>query len=136
MQDKDRRKAKRFLVDLPIRFRIYPPSRPDNISGTLDAHLFDLSEQGMRIFSNHVRSDNLHILSPNLTTSEQCLLQIEVPHEKESLTLHGRVVWYDRNAEQNPYSFQIGIEFINFTADTKEKLKALIQHSSAGAVKT
>ncbi len=134
MQEKERRKAKRFRVDLPIRFRLYPPSRPDNISGPLDAQLFDLSECGMRIFSNHVRSESLHILSPSMATSEQCLLEIEVPHDKDSLTLHGRVVWYDRNAEQNPFSFQIGIEFTNLTADIREKLKALIQHSNTGVV--
>ena len=127
MSHKDRRKAKRYLLKLPIRFLIYAPSLPEKISPSLDAQLYDLSELGMRILTNHVRSEDMHILSPNLTTSEQCLLKIEIPQEKEVLTLQGKVIWYDRNSGDEPFSFQVGIEFLDSSPDLKGKIKALMQ---------
>ena len=131
MSHKDRRKAKRYLLKLPIQFLIYAPSLPEKISPRLDAQLYDLSELGMRILTNHVRSEDMHILSPNLTTSEQCLLKIEIPQEKEVLTLQGKVIWYDRNSGGEHFSFQVGIEFLDSSPDLKGKIKTLIQQKGA-----
>jgi len=128
---KDRRKAKRYLLKLPIQFFIYAPSLPDKTSPCLAAQLHDLSELGMRMLTSHVRSDDLHILSPNLTTSEQCQLKVDIPMEGDSLILHGRVIWYDRNAGTEPFSFQVGVEFIDPSPDLKGKIKELIQENGA-----
>ena len=131
MPHKDRRKAKRYLLRLPIQFIIYTPSLPDKTSPSLDGQLYDLSELGMRMLTSHVRSDDLHILSPNLTTSEQCLLKINLPLEGESLTLHGRVIWYDHYSGTESFSFQVGLEFIDPSPDLKDKIKEIIQQNSS-----
>ena len=130
MPHKDRRKAKRYLLSLPIQFFIYPPSRPDNISPGFEAEIHDISELGMRILTDHVRSEDLHILSPNLTTSEQCLLKIEIPADTGKLTLQGKVIWYDRSPDSSPFSFPVGIEFLEFSPEMKERLRELIQQKS------
>ena len=131
MPQKDRRKAKRYLLRLPIKFIIYAPSLPDKTSPSLAAQLYDLSELGMRMLTNHVRSEDLHILSPNLTTSEQCLLKIDIPLEGESLTLQGKVIWYDRNCGTEPFSFQVGVEFLEPSPDLKGKIKEVLQQNGA-----
>ena len=127
----DRRRFKRHPLELPIKFRIYLPSRPDTSSTFLSAQLHDLSQSGMRFMTNIVQSGNLHIFHPDLTASEQAHLEIEVPDGEQTLTLTGRVVWYDQNTEENPYSFRAGVEFVDTGSEDQKRLQSLIKRAQA-----
>ncbi len=127
----DRRKSKRHRLELPIKFRIYLPSRPDTSSTFLSAELHDLSQSGMRLMTNIVQSGPLHIFHPNLTASEQARLEIEVPDGDQTLTLIGRVVWYDQNPAEHPYSFRAGVEFVDIGSEDQARIQSLIKRSLA-----
>ncbi len=114
-----------------MSFRIFPPSRPDLVSPPIEGELFDLSLGGMRLLTNTVQSGDLHILHPNLSTSEQCRLEIELPDGQETLTLTGRVAWYDRNTEDHPFAFRMGIEFVEITPEDCRRIQALIKRSQS-----
>ncbi len=60
----ERRRSKRFKLDPPTRFRIYLPSRLESVSSFLDARIYDISEDGLRLLTNLVQSEGLHILHP------------------------------------------------------------------------
>ncbi len=116
---------------MPIKFRIYLPSRPDTGSAFLSAQLHDLSQSGMRLMTNVVQSGPLHIFHPDPTASEQSLLEFEVPDGERTLTLTGRVVWYDRNTEEHPYSFRAGVEFVDLGAEDQKRIQSLIKRAQS-----
>jgi len=124
---RERRRTKRFRADLPARFRIVPPSHPADASPFQSAHVQDLSEGGVRILTDTVRVEGLHILHPLVATSEQCLLEIEIPHDDPPLTVRGKVVWYDRAGEDTPFSFQAGVQFVDLSPDRKQEIRSLLQ---------
>ena len=124
---KERRRTKRFQLDSPCRFRIYTPSRPETISPYLTAQIHDLSENGMRFHTDSVQSEGLHIFHPNAVVSEQCLLEIEIPGKEGPFTIHGKVIWYDRNPDEHPYAFQAGIEFVNLDREMKKKMQQTLR---------
>ena len=95
------------------------------------AQLHDISQSGMRFVTNVVQSGSLHIFHPDPTASEQSHLEIEVPDGEQTLTLTGKVVWYDRNPEGNPYSFRVGIEFVNIPSEDQKRILSLIKRSLA-----
>ena len=127
----DRRRFKRHQLELPIKFRIYLPSRPDTSSTFLSAQLHDLSQSGMRLMTNIVQSGSLHIFHPDLTASEQSYLEIEVPDAEQTLTLIGRVVWYDQNTEEHPYSFRAGVEFVDIGSEDRKRIQSLINRAQS-----
>ena len=127
----DRRRFKRHPLELPIKFRIYLPSRPDTSSTFLSAQLHDLSQSGMRFMTNIVQSGTLHIFHPDLAASEQAQLEIEIPDGEQTLTLIGRVVWYDQNTEDHPYSFRAGVEFADMGSEDRTRIQSLIKREQS-----
>ena len=127
----DRRRFKRHRLELPIKFRIYLPSRPDTSSTFLSAQLHDLSQTGMRLMTNIVQSGPLHIFHPDPTTPEQSHLEIEVPDGDQTLSHIGRVVWYDQNTEEHPYSFRAGVEFVDIGTEDRKRIQSLIKREQS-----
>jgi len=129
----DRRRFKRYRLELPLKFRLYLPSSPDVSSPFHSAQLYDLSQSGMRMLTNIVQSGSLHILHPETTAAEQCHLEIEVPDDERTLVMIGKVVWYDRNTEEHPYSFRVGIAFVDVGSENLQRLQSLIRRQTVTA---
>ncbi len=127
---KERRGGRRKRMNLPIHFRLYSPSRPEVSSLSFPARLDNISEQGMCLLTDSIQDDNLHILLPSMTTSEQCQLEIKILAGQKPITLHGKAVWYDRNSNDQPYQFRAGIEFLHLTRDEKKQIHSLLNESS------
>ncbi len=131
-EKKDRRRAKRHRMDCPVRFRMHLPSRPDACSPELPAQLYDLSEHGLGLLTDSIEWEGLHMIDPNMQTSEKCVVEVEIPYDDEPLRLKGKAVWYIRHPEGIPFIFRVGIEFINVTPQLKRNIKNLINlHVSA-----
>lgn len=129
---RDRRQSERNGLALPVRFRIYLPSHPEIASPFLPGQLHNYSHEGLGLLTNAIHSNSLHAFHPIPTTSEQCLLEIKVPNQGEDLTLHGRVVWYDRNEEEHPFLFRVGIRLLDPTKDLRRQIETTIkEHVSA-----
>jgi hypothetical protein len=124
---KERRRSLREGLDLPVRFRIYLPSSPDSSSPLLPGQLDNYSSQGIALLANAIHSDRLHIFHPMPTTSEQCLLEIRIPRQGEELTVHGKVIWYDRNTEENPFLFRVGIELLDHAKALRKQIETTIR---------
>jgi len=122
----ERRRAKRCRIDLPVRFEIYLPSRPDVSSPMLSAQMFDLSELGMGMLTNTLEYDGLHMIDPDPETSEQCLLKILIPCSREPIKLTGKVEWFLQEQDQG-YTFRVGIRFLNLTPEKKQSILNYIE---------
>lgn len=124
---RERRQSRREGLDLPVHFRIYLPSSPDTASPLLPGQLQDFSHQGIALLTNSIHSDRLHVFHPMPTTSEQCLLEIRIPCRGEELTLHGKVIWYDRNTEENPFLFRVGIKLLDNAKELRKQIEASLR---------
>jgi hypothetical protein len=132
---KNRRRSKRHRIDRPVRFRMHLPSRPENPSPELPAQLYDISEHGLGLLTDSIEWEGLHMIDPNMQTSEKCILDVELPYDDELLTLRGRAVWYIRHPEGIPFVFRVGIEFEDITPALRTKIRNLISlHVSAAEV--
>ena len=120
---RDRRQSGKNGLDLPVQFRIYLPSHPEIASSFLPGQLHNYSDEGLALLTNAIHSNSLHAFHPIPTTSEQCLLEIKVPSQGDDLTLHGRVVYYDRNEEEHPFLFRVGIQLVDPAKDLRRQIE-------------
>ena len=116
-------------MDLPVSFRIYLPSCPEIASSFLAARLLDVSQEGLALLTSTIHSHSLHMFHPTATSAEQCLLEIRIPNGGEDLTLHGRVVWYDRIETESPFIFQVGIEVLDHPRDLRKQIETSFQQT-------
>ena len=129
---KDRRRAKRHRMDIPARFRIFLPSRPDHSSSDISARVVDMSRMGIGLLAETVESGGLHIMHPWTATSEQCHIEIQVLYGKNPLLLQGKAAWYTQLEDKKPFGFRIGIELLDPTVDSKERIRELIDSKALG----
>lgn len=127
----DRRRGKRVRLALPLKFRLFLPSRPNVSSPFHDARLHDLSSNGLGLLTSVVQSNSLHILNPDLSALEQCHMEIEIPDGEQTLTLVGRAVWYDHHPGEHDDTFRVGIEFVDIGPEDRKRVQALIKQSLA-----
>jgi c-di-GMP-binding flagellar brake protein YcgR len=123
---KERRRSKRHRIDRPVRFRIYLPSQPEKSSPELKAQLYDISEHGLGLLTDAIEWEGLHMIDPNMQTSEKCTMEVEIPYDDEPLRLRGKAVWYIRHPEGIPFVFRVGLEFVDLTPELRRSLKNLI----------
>jgi c-di-GMP-binding flagellar brake protein YcgR len=134
-EKKERRRSKRYRIDRPVRFRMRLPSRPEDPSPELPAQLYDISEHGLGLLSDTIQWEDLHMIDPNMQTSEKCILEVEIPYDEEPLWLRGKAVWYIRHPEGIPYVFRVGVEFIDLTSELRRTIKNLIDlHVTAAEI--
>ncbi len=134
-EKKERRKSKRHRIDRPVQFRMHLPSRPEDLSPELPAQLYDISEHGLGLLTDSIEWEGLHMIDPNMQTSEKCILEVELPYDDEPLTLRGKAVWYIRHPEGIPFVFRVGIEFDNVTPELRKKINNLINlHVTAAEI--
>jgi hypothetical protein len=122
----NRRRAKRYRVDMPARFRIHLPSHPELSSTYLAAQVFDLSKLGVGLLADTVECGGLHIMHPWPGASEQCQLEIKILCGDAPLTVQGKAVWYSQQEDEESFAFRIGIELIDLTPELRERIRNLI----------
>ncbi len=134
-EKKERRKSKRHRIDRPVQFRMHLPSRPEDLSPELPAQLYDISEHGLGLLTDSIEWEGLHMIDPNMQTSEKCILEVEIPYDDEPLRLRGKAVWYIRHPEGIPFVFRVGIEFDDVTPELRENINNLINlHVTAAEI--
>jgi PilZ domain len=128
---RERRQSRREGLNLPVQFRIYIPSCPEICSCFLPAQLHDISQQGISLDTDAIHSDAFHIFQPTVTTFEQCLIEIRISNGGDSLSLHGRAVWYDRNVEDHPFAFRVGIQILGQIKDLRKQIEASLREQGS-----
>jgi hypothetical protein len=131
---KERRRSKRQRLELPLRFRMVLPSRPDKDSTVFHpGQLYDISKHGIALLTNIVEYGGLHIFHPDISSNERCLLEIELPGGEANLVVRGRVVWYDRTSPGDPFFFRAGVELVDLTPELLKELQVLMRQAGQGA---
>ncbi len=134
-EKKERRRSKRHRIERPIRFRMHLPSQPKNLSPELPAELYDISEHGMGLLTDSIEWEGIHMIDPNMQTSEKSILEVELPYDDEPLRLRGKAVWYIRHPEGIPFVFRVGVEFVDTSPAMRKKVKNWINlHVTAAEI--
>jgi c-di-GMP-binding flagellar brake protein YcgR len=123
---KDRRRSKRYRVDLPIKFRVYLRSRPEMTTDQISARLFDISEHGVGMLIKTLQFDTIHITKLDAQTSEECLLEIWIPFDPDPVVLKGKMVWYIQTPEHQPFVLRVGVSLMDQSPARTRKLKSFI----------
>jgi len=71
-------------IDISVRFRFYRPSNPADGSAYFPARTEALSSKGIDLLTDTVGQRDYHILMPSMVSSEECLVEIELPRENGS----------------------------------------------------
>lgn len=134
-EKKERRRSKRHRIDRPVRFRMYLPSQPGNPSPEIPAQLYDISEHGLGLLTDCIEWEGLHMIDPNMQTSEKSILEVEIPYDEEPLWLKGKAVWYIRHPEGIPFVFRVGVEFVEVTPEVRRNIRNVIDlHVTAAEI--
>ncbi len=134
-EKKERRRSRRYRIERPIRFRMHLPSMPEHGSPELQAELYDISEHGMGLLTDSIEWEGIHMIDPNMQTSEKSILEVELPYDDEPLRLRGKAVWYIRHPEGIPFVFRVGVEFVDVTPEFRKKITNWINlHVTAAEV--
>jgi len=123
----ERRRSKRYRVELPIQFRVYVRSRPEVTTRFHPARLFDISEHGVGMLVQTIRFEGLPVTRLDAKASEDCLMEVRIPFDPEPLVLTGKMVWYVQTPEFHPYVLRVGVSLLNMGLDRKRKLLSFIQ---------
>jgi len=131
--EKERRRAPRYRMDLPVRFRIFVPGQAARTTLMIPAQLYDISENGIGLLSGRMEYEGLHLITPDQQSWEQCRVEIEIPFGKEALRVQGRAVWYVPNPGAQTLGFRVGIELVEVTAALRERIRAFVTIYRAAA---
>lgn len=104
-----RKQLKRLNIQLTVKagFEI------NGTAGEVYLKSRNISQSGICLEADQGQVEALNILSNTGTASPPVLhLEIELPNEQTPVKFKGNVCWYDISAEKSPYSYQIGIAFI------------------------
>jgi len=131
----ERRRSERYRLDLPVRFRLYLASRPDDSRTTFfPARLYDISRHGVSFLTDTVEHRGLHFFHPTVPFSERCTVEVELPGTGEPILVQGRIVWYDKAEPGSPYAFRAGLEWIDPPSSLAKDIQTLLRRG-AGAPK-
>lgn len=122
----ERRRSKRYRVDLPVEFRVFMRSRPDAATGFHPGRLYDVSEHGVGMLVKSVQFEGLTVPRLDATTSEDCLLEIRVPFHPAPLSLKGRMIWYIQTPQYDPYVLRVGVSLLEMSPEQKKRYLGFI----------
>ena len=117
-------------VDIPVRFRLYLASSPEVSSPFVPARLTSLSRKDTTLETSHIQFGDLHILDPMVSTADQCMLEIGVPHGDEELTIQGKALAYDRNPEWNVFRYRVRVQLPNGEGGDPKVIERLLTHGA------
>ncbi len=128
---------RKFLrLEVPVQVKVTIMADDEMLGGpkTLSAKSRNISMEGICIETRQVEIDGVHILSGSPRSEKnQLQLQIDLSPEEKPIEVLGEVCWYDLSSETEEFMFQVGIVFLNITADAKKTLKNYLKaHSKPG----
>ena len=124
--DKDRRRSKRYRVELPVEFRVYLRDRPEVTTDFHPARLFDVSEHGIGMLVKTVQFDGLPAARLDAQMSEECLLEIRIPFDPQPLCVKGRMIWYIQTPQYDPYVLRVGVSLLEMGLEQKKRYQNFI----------
>ena len=129
----DRRQLPRHTAGVAVEFFVWDARQQKPRTEKLSGRLGEISYEGACLQTNNILIDGYHILRDNDPEGETPLV-VDLPPSAEGVpfSIKARVIWYNRNAANRPFQFDVGLKFFGVSETERQRLKDLIKSASAG----
>lgn len=118
----------RYLVSVPVRFRIVVCGRERRVSRSIAGATYDISETGIGLLTNTVSADGLHVYFSNDMISKT-LLEIEIQAPEGQIAMVGQTTRYLKFDGSN-YSYLLGVKVVGMSTSDRSRFGLLLATSS------
>ena len=127
----ERRQLPRHTVGVAVEFFVWDAGQQKPRTGRLTGRLGEISLEGACLQTNNILIDGYHILRDNDLEGETPLV-VDLPPSAEgaACSIKARVMWYNRNAANRPFQFDVGLKFLDISETERQRLRDLIKSSS------
>ena len=111
----------RFLVNLPLTYKIISKGRDRKASRLIKGQTYDLSETGIGLLSNCITSDGLHAyFSNDMISSTELEIMLELP--EKTVTMVGETCRYQKveTKRLSDYTYLMGVKIVSRSEEDKK----------------
>lgn len=127
----ERRQLSRHAAGVAVEFFVWDAGQKKPRTGKLSGRLREISAEGACLQTNNIMIDGYHILRDNLEGETPLVVDLPPSAEGVPFSIKARVIWYNRNAANRPYQFDVGLKFLDVSETERQRLKDLIKSASA-----
>ena len=127
----ERRHLPRHTVGWAVEFLVWDAGQQKPRTGKLSGRLGEISLEGACLQTNNILIDGYHILRDDLEGETPLVVDLPPSAEGVPCSIKARVIWYNRNAVNRPFQFDVGLKFLDVSETERQRLRDLIKSASA-----
>jgi len=128
----ERRRFIRHPAVVEVEFHVWDAIAQQPRTGKVRGRLTDISPNGACLQTNHTLIQGHHLLLDNdLEGNTPLILNFPAASEGSRWTIEAQVLWYNRSTAERKYQFDVGLQFVRFSADQRQQLEALLKSSAS-----
>lgn len=127
----ERRRYIRYTAGVEVEFYVWDVGQKKARTGKISGRLTEISLEGACLQTNNILIDGYHILRDNDPEGETPLV-VDLPPFSEGgpCSIKAQVIWYNRNATNRPFQFDVGLKFLDISEAERQHLRDLIKSAS------
>jgi len=127
----ERRQLPRHTAGVAVEFYVWDAGQRKARTGRISGRLGEISLEGACLQTNNILIDGYHILRDNALEDETPLV-LDLPPSAEGVpcSIKARVIWYNRNAANLPFQFDVGLKFLDVSETERQRIRDLIKSAS------
>jgi len=126
----ERRHLPRHTSGWAVEFLVWDAGQQKPRTGKLSGRLGEISLEGACLQTNNILIDGYHILRDDLEGETPLVVDLPPSAEGVPCSIKARVIWYNRNAVNRPFQFDVGLKFLDVSETERQRLRELIKSAS------
>ena len=126
----ERRHLPRHTAGWAVEFIVWDAGQQKPRTGKLSGRLGEISLEGACLQTNNILIDGYHILRDDLEGETPLVVDLPPSPEGVPCSIKARVIWYNRNALNRPFQFDVGLKFLDVSETERQRLRDLIKSAS------
>lgn len=123
----EKRKFKRLNISVPVSIVVVNGISLKPVTRPVQGVMYDITPAGARIEVNEIVIDGLHLFYDAYGYSRRKLkITMEAPGESGSISLFGRIAWYNMLQGIPTSTFVFGAELLDLTPEDRKRLHAML----------
>jgi hypothetical protein len=123
----ERRKHNRAPFNSTVKFRILDSKNPAICSRVIQGRVLDISAEGLRIGTNIVQIDGLHVFHPSSPYQNKLEIEVELRPDLPRLRTLAEVKWYSRVEDETGWIYKMGINWESLSESDQQTLKSFLK---------
>ena len=123
----ERRKHIRAPFNSTVKFRILDGKNPAICSRVIQGRVLDISSEGLRIGTNIVQIDGLHVFHPSSPYKNKLEIEVELHPDLPRLRTLAEVKWYSRVEDEMGWIYKMGVNWESLNDNDRQTLKSFFK---------